>query len=78
VNQNTQTTAPIEAGNTAHLSPEFLKPSDAAKVFGISSRSLYALIKNNAIKSHLVRCTGSKSGTRLISTASLREFISKQ
>lgn len=62
---------------TPRPTPEFLKPGEASEVFGISIQVIYEWIKRGEIKSHLVRGRGNKSGIRLISTASLREFIEK-
>lgn len=60
---------------TPNLTPEFVRPNEAQQIFGISKSEIYGLMAAGKIRSHLIRKRGNKSGTRLISTDSLREFI---
>lgn len=55
--------------------PEFVRTTDAVRLFGIGKSTLADWISRGLIRSHLVRRPGNKSGIRLISTAGLREFI---
>lgn len=59
------------------MTPEFLRPKDAVKMFGVGKSTLADWIAKGLVKSHLIRRRGNVSGMRLISTASLREFIEK-
>ena len=69
------TVAPVAPGRCTGLMPEFIRPADAVQLFGVGKSSLADWIAHGWIRSHLVRRRGNKSGMRLISTASLREFI---
>ena len=55
--------------------PEFLRISDAVRVFCVGKSTLADWIANGFVRSHLIRRRGNVSGIRLISTESLREFI---
>jgi hypothetical protein len=55
--------------------PEFVRPADAVRLYGVGKSTLADWIRQGWIKSHLIRRPGNVSGCRLISTASLKEFI---
>jgi hypothetical protein len=69
------TVAPVAPGRCTGIMPEFLRPADAVRLFGIGKSTLADWIKRGWITSHLVRRPGNKSGCRLIATASLKSFI---
>lgn len=66
-----------EQATAPSVTPEFVKLADATKIFSIGKTTLSQWIASGWIKSHLVRRPGNVSGIRLISTASLREFIER-
>ena len=72
-----ETVAPIAPGRCAGIMPEFIRPADAVKLFGVGRSTLAEWIKNQRIKSYLLRREGRRKGMRLISSGSLREFIQK-
>ena len=55
--------------------PEFLRPKDAARLFGVGKSTLANWVAKGIVKSYLVRQQGNVSGLRLIATKSLRELI---
>ncbi len=65
----------VTPGQVGGLMPEFLRPADGVRLFGIGKSTLAEILRTGRVKSHLVRVQGQKSGMRLISTASLREYI---
>ena len=69
------TVAPIAPGRCAGIMPEFVRPADAVKLFGVGKSTLADWIRQGWIKSHCLRRPGCVKGMRLVSTASLREFI---
>jgi hypothetical protein len=72
----TQTTgARVAPGRCEGIMPEFVRPADAVRLFGVGKSTLADWIARGLIRSHLIRRAGSKSGMRLIATASIREFI---
>lgn len=70
-----KTATPVEASPCANVMPEFVRPADAVRLFGVGKTTLFDWIRTGAIRSYLVRSSGNKGGIRLISTNSLREFI---
>lgn len=54
---------------------EFLRVPAASKFCGLSRSHLYELIKTGQIKSACIRRRGALRGVRLISRASLVEFV---
>ena len=69
------TVAPVAPGRCAGIMPEFVRTADAVRLFGIGKSTIADWIAQGLIRSHLLRQPGNKSGARLISTASLRQFI---
>jgi hypothetical protein len=65
----------VVPGKCGGLIPEFVRPADAVRLYGIGKSTLADWITRGLIRSHLVRRVGNTSGMRLVSTASLREFI---
>lgn len=59
----------------ATFTPEFVSVRDAVKLFGIGQSSLYALMTSGTVQSHLIRKPGNQSGRRLVSTTSLRAYV---
>jgi hypothetical protein len=54
---------------------EWLRPSDVRPIFGIGRSTLYALLQEGKVRSICLRREGRLGGMRLVSAASLREFI---
>jgi len=61
-------------GQTCHK-PEWLRPRDAVRIFGLGRSKLYELIATGAIKSVSLRARGQKHGTRVISFDSLAAYL---
>jgi len=57
------------------VKPEWVRPNQATKVFGIGRTKLYELIAEGKIKSVSLKARGTTRGTRLISYDSLADFI---
>jgi hypothetical protein len=74
IERHLQTTPDI-AGS---LSPEWARPDDITKVFGIKRATLWALMKEGRIKSVSLRKRHQIRGTRLVNLESVREFIEAQ
>jgi hypothetical protein len=55
--------------------PEWVRVSDAVRMFGLSRSSLYELISTDAIKSISVHGEGAVRGVRLINFDSLAAYI---
>ena len=70
------TIAPVRASDTSRLPPEFIRVSEAERIFGIRRGTIYNLLKSGRVKSVLLRVTGQKSGVRLLHLASLRALFS--
>ena len=58
--------------------PEFIRVPDVEKVFGIKRGHCYALIGAGAVKSVCLRKPGAKTGVRLVSYQSVREYLNRQ
>ena len=63
------TTAPLQPG------PEWLRPADVRPYAGIGRSLLYELIQEGKVRSVCLRREGRLGGMRLVSVASLREYI---
>jgi hypothetical protein len=88
------TTAPIEPQHTVNLSPEFLRSierqrivdlfpeflriPDVESLYGIRRSKLYELLTTGEVKSVSLRKKGARTGVRLVSTQSLRDFLNSQ
>ncbi len=59
----------------AGITPEYLRVKEAVRFSGLSRAKLYEALTDGRIKSYSVRDPGKTRGTRLISVASLREFV---
>jgi len=57
------------------LKPEWLRPNDVPKYFGVGRSRVYELIAEGKIKSVSLRQRGQKHGTRLISYDSLSAYL---
>jgi hypothetical protein len=75
--RNTTTTA-IGPANTTPTAPEFGRIRDVQHLFGLKRGTVYNLLRDGKIKGCLLRVRGQKSGVRLISLDSVREFICGQ
>jgi hypothetical protein len=64
-----QTTAPVQPGI------EWARPADIRRTHGISRSLLYTLIAEEKIRSVSLRRKGRATGCRLVSVASLNEYI---
>jgi hypothetical protein len=69
------TVATVAPGRCTDVMPEFVRPADAVRLYGVGKSTLADWIARGWVKSHLVRRPGNRSGCRLISTASLKSFI---
>ena len=63
------------ATNTGALKPEWIRPKDVPRIFGIGRTRIYELIAENRIKSISLRKRGQRHGTRLISYDSLSAYL---
>jgi hypothetical protein len=57
------------------LRPEWLRPKDVPKIFGIGRSKTYELIASGKVKSASLRKRGHKHGTRLVSYDSLAAYL---
>jgi len=69
------TIAKIEAGSVGTLEPEFLPILPACKFSGLGRTALYLEIRAGRIKSISLRKKGAARGRRLVSVASLRQYL---
>ncbi|BDS05227.1 hypothetical protein NT6N_02670 [Oceaniferula spumae] len=60
------------------LKPEFLRISDAVRIFGISRSRLFELLSEKKIPSVSLKRRGAKRGIRLISYGGLKKFLEDQ
>lgn len=72
------TTAPVQAGDFNGTRPEWGRANDVTRTFGFKRGSLYNLLAAGHVKGCLIRIKGQKSGVRLFSMDSVREFIREQ
>jgi hypothetical protein len=72
------TVAPVIAGQVCAASPEFIDVDSMRPMFGVRRTTTFRLLKEGLIKGVLIRREGGKSGRRLISTASVREYFARQ
>ena len=69
------TTDPIQPSNVANTPAEFGRVGDLNRLFGLRRGSAYSLLKRGKIQGVLLRVAGQKSGVRLFSLDSVRNFI---
>ena len=74
----THTTAPLEPGEVGKLVAEFGRVGDIERVFGIKRGICYQRIASGDFKSVCLRKPGAKTGVRLISISSVRDWLNKQ
>lgn len=55
--------------------PEWLRPNDVPKFFGIGRSKTYEILNTGKVKSISLRKRGQKHGTRLISYDSLAAYL---
>lgn len=55
--------------------PEWVRPKDVQKFFGIGRSKTYELIAENKIKTVSLRARGAKHGTRLVSYDSISAYL---
>ena len=70
-----KTTEGISDGNSDAVMPEFGRPRDVQRLFGIKRGTLYNLLADRKVKGVLLRVRGQKSGVRLIHLESVRQLI---
>jgi hypothetical protein len=63
------------AAQPGELKPEWLRPKDMPRFFGLGRTQTYQLISEGKIKSVSLRKRGQKHGTRLISYQSVVSFL---
>ena len=73
-NPNT-TTAPVQQGDFSNAIQEFGRVADVQRVYGLRRGTLYNLLNAGKIKGCLLRVKGDKSGVRLFSMGSVRDYI---
>lgn len=69
---NPKTVAPIAA---SQCEAEFIKVNGALQLSGLGRTLLFGYLKTGEIKSVLLRKRGARTGVRLVSVQSLREFL---
>jgi hypothetical protein len=72
---STHTTAPVQAGDTGNILPEFGRVPDVQRLYGLKRGYLYNLIKEGKVRSVCLRKPGAKTGCRLIHLQSVRDFL---
>jgi len=72
------TAAPIEPSTSGSIAPEFVRVPDCERLFGLKRGLLYALINDGAIKSVCLRKPGARTGVRLVSYQSVRDYLNRQ
>lgn len=70
-----ETTNNVGAAKHGELKPEWIRPKDVPRFFGLGRTQTYELIAANKIKSVSMRQRGQKHGTRLISYDSLAAYL---
>ena len=73
-----KTAAPIQPGESGSLQPEFIRVPDVERIFGVKRGHCYALIGSGSVKSVCLRKAGAKTGVRLVSFASMRDYLHSQ
>ncbi len=63
------------ASRQGELKPEWIRPKDVPRFFGLGRTATYELIAANKIKSVSMKKRGQKHGTRLISYDSMRDYL---
>ncbi len=76
MNENTFTTAPVEASQAGD--PEWLDLPGLEKKFGVKRSLAYLLIADGSIKSVSLRRHGALKGKRLILASSVRNFLNSR
>lgn len=72
------TAAPIqEPGANGSITPEFIRVPDVERIFGVKRGHCYALIGAGAVKSVCLRKPGARTGVRLVSYQSVRDYLAK-
>jgi hypothetical protein len=71
----TTTTAPVSAGDTTRLTPEFGRMRDVETLYGLKRGTTYNLLNDGKIRGCVLRVRGQRTGVRLIDLASVREYI---
>jgi hypothetical protein len=69
------TIAQIDTGSVARLEPEFLTITAACRFAALGRTVLYQEIRAGRIKSISLRKNGAERGRRLVSVASLRQYL---
>lgn len=66
-----------DAGATSQgeLKPEWIRPKDVPRFFGLGRTATYALLADNKIRSVSMRKRGQRHGARLISYDSLKNYL---
>lgn len=73
MSHETQTDA--GAIHKGELKPEWIRPKDVPKYFGLGRSTTYALLAEGKVKSVSMRKRGQRHATRLISYDSLRNYL---
>lgn len=63
---------------TNETKPEFIRPGDARRIFGVSRPMVYQWIKAGNIESKVLRQRGKLTGIRLIPYDSIKAYIESQ
>lgn len=71
----TNTDAPTGAASYNAIRPEWIRPKDVPRFFGLGRTATYALLAEGKVKSVSMRKRGQRHGTRLISYDSLKKYL---
>lgn len=68
---HTDAGAPPQGG----LKPEWIRPKDVPRFFGLGRTAVYELLAKNKVRSVSMRKRGQRHGARLISYDSLKNYL---
>jgi hypothetical protein len=72
------TTESVAIRDTRGDPSEFGRVADVTRLFGLKRGTIYNLIRQRRIKSHVLRVCGDVSGIRLIHLDSVRDLLNSQ
>jgi hypothetical protein len=68
-------TAPVQAGDTGGIIPEFGRWQDVQRLFAVKRGTLYNLMAEGKVKSVVLRRKGNVHGCRLFHLASISQYL---
>lgn len=63
------------AAQQGELKPEWIRPKDVPRFFGLGRTATYTLLAEGKVKSVSMRKRGQRHGARLISYSSLKDYL---